>query len=337
MTVLVTGAAGLLGSHLTELLLAGGERPRLLIRPGERVGLSTEEDVAIIRADIADRVALEAAVRGVDRVLHCAARTGPWGPRAEFERTNVQALGMLVEVARAAGVGRIVHVSSITVHGNDVRGTADETAALREERNPYSWSKVAGERLLDRMIREEGAPVTIVRPGWIYGPRDCASFARFAAMIARGRMILLGSGRNHLPLIYVRDAARGVLLAAQVAEAAGRSYVLVNDEPVTQHDFIGAIAAELGVPAPTRRIPYRSAVIAGALAETAGRLARRRQPPPVMRYGVQLLGGENRFSIERARRELGFSPQVGLAEGVRRSVEWYRQANGSPAPLPVHA
>jgi nucleoside-diphosphate-sugar epimerase len=137
-------------------------------------------------------------------------------------------------------------------------------------------------------------------------------------------MILLGSGWNHLPLIYVRDAARGVLLAAQVAEAAGRSYVLVNDEPVTQHDFIGAIAAELGVPAPTRRIPYRSAVIAGALAETAGRLARRRQPPPVMRYGVQLLGGENRFSIERARRELGFSPQVGLAEGVRRSVEWYR-------------
>ncbi|MGN6173496.1 MAG: hypothetical protein ACTHPS_11180, partial [Streptosporangiaceae bacterium] len=87
---------------------------------------------------------------------------------------------------------------------------------------------------------------------------------------------------------------------------------------------LGAIAAQLGVPAPTRRIPYPVAVLLGATAENLGRLTRRQQPPPVMRYGIQLLGGENRFSIGRARRELGFSPQVDLAEGVRRSVEWYR-------------
>jgi nucleoside-diphosphate-sugar epimerase len=166
--------------------------------------------------------------------------------------------------------------------------------------------------------------VTIVRPGWIYGPRDVASFARFAAMIQQGRMVLIGSGRNHVPLIYVRDVAQGILRASEGAQAAGRAYLLVNDEPVTQYDYLAAIAAELGVPPPRRRLPYRLALLAGTLAEGVSQLMQRTAPPPVMRYGVQLLGGENRFDIRRARHELGFAPQVNLAEGVRRSIAWYR-------------
>jgi nucleoside-diphosphate-sugar epimerase len=323
MTVLVTGAGGFLGSHVTHLLLARGERPRVLVRPGDSGSGLEDTDVAISWGDVGDRVALEAAMSGVDCVLHCAARTGPWGPESEYERTNVRGLQTLVEVALATGVRRLVHVSSITVHGNDVQGAADESAPLRGAPNPYSRSKVAGERLLERMIRDQGAPVTIVRPGWIYGPRDTASFARVAEMIEKGRMVMAGRGENHLPLIYAEDAARGILLAGEAPQAEGRSYLLVNDEPVTQQDFIRAIADELGAAMPTRHIPYRVGVMLGTLAETAARLARRQQPPPVMRYGVQLLGGENRFIISRARHELGFSPSVDLAEGVRRSVEWY--------------
>jgi nucleoside-diphosphate-sugar epimerase len=330
MTVLVTGASGFLGSHVTDLLLARGERPRVLVRPGDSVRSLADADVDIYSADICDRAAIAAAVLGVDRVLHCAARTGPWGPASEYERTNVRGLEILVKAAMAAGVRRFVHVSSITVHGNDVRGQADEGAPLREEPNPYSRSKVAGERLLERMIRDEDAPVTIVRPGWIYGPRDTASFARLARMIEKGRMMMVGPGGNHLPLIYARDAALGVLLACEAGRAEGRSYLLVNDQPVTQREFLAAIASELGAQTPTRRIPYQLTVLLGAGAENLWRVARRRQPPPVMRYGMQLLGGENCFSIDRARRELGFAPLVGLAEGARRSVEWYRASCGAP-------
>jgi nucleoside-diphosphate-sugar epimerase len=326
MTVLVTGAAGFLGSHVVDLLLDAGERPRVLVRPGENAGLLAEAHVDLRWGDLADRRALEAALKGVDHVLHCAARTGPWGPEAEYQRTNVHGLETLVRTALAAGVGRVVHVSSITVHGNDVRGTADERAPLREEPNPYSRSKVAGELLLERLIRDEGAPVTIVRPGWIYGPGDRASFGRLAQTIAENRMVIVGRGDNHLPLIYVRDAARGIVLAA-AERAAGRTYLLVNDEPVTQRDFIAAIAGELHVPTPTRHIPYRLALTVGALGETFARMARRSQPPPVMRYGMQLLGGENRFNIARARDELGFEPTIDVAEGVRRSVAWYHGAN----------
>ena len=310
------------------MLVMRGARPRALIHPGDDPGWLTKTSVEVYRGDVCDRSAIGPALAGVDCVLHCAARTGTWGPEADFRRTNVHGVETLVKGALAAGVRRIVHVSSITVHGIDVRGTADENAPLRNSPNPYSRSKVAGERLLKRMIREDGAPITIVRPGWIYGPGDAASFARVTRMVEKGRMAMIGSGGNHLPLIYVEDVAQGVLLAGEASRAEGRSYLLVNDELVTQRDFLATIAAELGVPAPSRRIPYKAAVMLGALSESLGHLARRRQPPPLMRYGLQLLGGENRFIIGRARLELGFQPQVGLADGIRRSVMWYRAAYG---------
>jgi nucleoside-diphosphate-sugar epimerase len=324
MKALVTGATGLLGSHVVELLLERGERPRAFVQPGQSTDTFAGTAVDVRSGDVRDTAALAAAMEGMDCVLHCAARTGPWGIEDEYNSTNVRALETLVHVASAAGVRRVVHVSSITVHGNDVRGAADETAPFRVEPNPYSRSKVAGERLLQKLIMNDGAPVTIVRPGWIYGPGDAASFARFATKLRDGRMIVIGSGENHVPLIYVTDVAHGVLRAAEADGAEGRSYLLVNDEVVTQRDYLSAIARELGVAVPRWRIPYRLGVMLGAGLEIGSRMARRRQPPPLMRYGVQLLGGENRFSIERARRELGFSPQVPLAEGVRRSVEWYR-------------
>jgi nucleoside-diphosphate-sugar epimerase len=335
MTVLVTGAAGFLGSHVTTLLATRGERPRTLVHPddstGELAGLGTD----VYLGDIGDRSAIAPALAGVDSVIHCAARTGTWGPEAEFRRTNVQGLETLVKAALAAGIRRIVHVSSITVHGIDVRGSADENAPLRNSPDPYSRSKVAGERLLRRMILEDGAPVTIVRPGWIYGPGDVASFARVARMIEKGRMLMVGSGANHLPLVYVEDVAQGILLASEAGDAEGKPYLLVNDEPVTQRDFLTAIASELGVPAPSRRIPYKSAVALGAASETLGHLARRQQPPPLMRYGVRLLGGENRFVIRQARLELGFEPLVDLAEGVQRSVMWYQAAYGRAVKVEV--
>lgn len=150
-------------------------------------------------------------------------------------------------------------------------------------------------------------------------------------------MIVIGSGENHLPLIYVRDVAEGALLASEAEQAEGRSYLLVNDEPVTQLGFLTAIAAELGASVPARRIPYALAMMLGGLSEHLGHLTRRRQPPPVMRYGLQLLGGENRFVVSRARHELGFSPLTGMTQGVRSSVAWYRDAYRAAGRLKVPA
>ncbi len=323
--VLVTGATGLIGSHMVDTLLAHGDCVRALVRPGEVADGLARPSVEICRGDLCDRASLQRAVAGMDRVIHCAARTGVWGPRGEYAITNVRGVEVLLDAALAAGVRRFVHVSSIAVLGADVGGIADETTPVRIDPNPYSWSKVMGERIVQQAIRGRNAPVTIVRPGWIYGPRDTGSFARFAAMVQQGRMVLIGSGDNHVPLTYVSDVVEGILLASQAPEAVGNTYILVNDEPVTQREYLDAIAAELGVRGPTRRIPYRVAVSLGVIAEAVGHLSRRTQPPPLSRYGVQLLAGENRFVITRARKELGFSPRVNLAEGVRKSVAWFRE------------
>lgn len=324
MTVLVTGAAGFLGSHVTDLLLARGERTRVLVRPGESLSWLANPNVDIYQGDIADRSPLDAALKGVDRVLHCAARTGPWGPATEYEMTNVRGLATLVKTALSSGVQRVVHVSSVTVHGIDVHGTADEARPLCGGSDPYSRSKVAGEQLLQQMIRDKGAPVTIVRPGLIYGPRDTGNLGRLATLIEQGKMALIGRGNNHIPLIHVMDVAQGILLASIADHAAGRAYILVNDEPVTQRDYLNAIASELGRTLSAPRIPYRVAVGIGLAAEMTCRSLHWKRPPPLTRFGVEVLGGENRFTINRARAELGFSPQINLAEGVRNGIAWYR-------------
>jgi nucleoside-diphosphate-sugar epimerase len=337
MTTLVTGAAGFLGGHVAELLLAEGEPTAVLLRPGEDLGPLTGTPAEPRWSDIADGAAMAAALDGVKVVINCAARTGPWGPVAEYAHSNVAGLRTLVSAAMAAGVRRVVHVSSITVHGNDVHGRADEDSPMRGAPNPYSRSKVAGERALDRMIREQGAPVTIVRPGWIYGPRSTHSFARFAHAIEGQRMIMIGAGDNRIPLVYVTDVARGVLAAASTDRAEGRTYLLVSDEPVTQRDYLYAIADQLGAPRPRRRIPYRVALALGWAGEMTGHAARMKQPPPLTRYGVQLIGGENRFDISRARAELGFAPQVAMRDGVRMAAAWYRSDHTSPAAVGARA
>jgi 2-alkyl-3-oxoalkanoate reductase len=324
MRVLVTGAAGLLGSHVAELALEHGEAVRVLVRPGEDVAWLAEAGAEVYRGDMTDRTSLQEAVRDVDRVLHCAARMGPWGSGVEHELVSVRGPEILAEVAMAAGVQRFVHVSSIDVHGLAVGDGVDETASYGTEQDFYCRSKIAGECVLQQLIKSKRAPVTIVRPGLIYGPRDTNSFARFARLVEQGKMVIIGSGNNHLPLVYVKDVAWGILLASEAEQAVGRAYLLVNDERVTQRDYFTTIARELGVPPPHLHIPYRLANALGAVSEAVGHLTRMKQPPPLMRFGLKQMAGENCFVISRARSELGFSPKVNLVDGVRQSIAWYR-------------
>jgi nucleoside-diphosphate-sugar epimerase len=199
---------------------------------------------------------------------------------------------------------------------------ADEDAPFRPEPNPYSRSRIEGERLLRREIRERAAPVTIVRPGLLYGPRDTRSFGRFAALVEAGRMVLIGSGENFVPLSYVVDVAEGIARALEAPAAAGRTYFLTS-APVTQRAYLEAIAAALGVAPRFRRIPYGAARALAAAAEATTRLLHRPGPPLVTRFGIGLLGGDTRLSIARARADLGYEPRIGLEEGVARSVAWY--------------
>lgn len=335
MKVLVTGAAGFIGGHLVEMLAARGNEVRALVRPGEDArSLRTSRGVETIEGDLTDPGSLRIAVRGVERVYNVAARTGPWGPEAAYRAVNVHGLANLIHAAMDADVDGIVHTSSITVYGHRLSGIVTEDHPHRAEDNPYSRTKIAGEELVCKLVRERGAPVVVVRPGWVYGPRDTANFARIVRFVESGRGFLIGTGTNIVPVVYVQDVAQALIRAGDAGDrATGRAYNIVDDRRVTQAEYLNAIADALEVPHVSRRLPFAALHIAGRTGEVLWRAAGRRRggPPPLTTYGVTLLGGDQRFSIDRARRELGYAPEFDVRSAVAAGVRWYRDLRASPA------
>lgn len=331
MKVLVTGAAGFLGGHLVDMLLERGYEVRAMVRPVENASrLRKLDGVEVILGDLVDRESLKKAVQGIQRVFNVAAKTGPWGLEKDYNAVNVWGVADLITASMDAGVQRIVHISSITVYGHHLKGIVTEDYPFHAEDNPYSRTKIAGEKLIADFVTERGAPVVIVRPAWIYGPRDSASFGRFVAMVDSGKGFLIGSGKNIVPIVYVRDVAQGLIKAGEAgAEAIGKAYTIADDRRVSQAEYLNTIADFLGVSPVKKKIPYFPLLLAGRGAELSWRAMGRRNaaPPPVTTYGVTLLGGNQEFSIEKARRELGYNPEYDMIHGISKGVNWYLQTS----------
>ena len=147
---------------------------------------------------------------------------------------------------------------------------------------------------------------------------------------ARAAHEVSGPGDNLLNLIYAGDVARGTILAAEHPVAAGRAYNLSSEGEVTQQGFLDMLCDELGTSPVRRRVRFRLAFWAGFMAEMAYRALRRRRPPYLTRYAVALIARPTRFSIERAKTELGWRPQVSVGEGFRRALQWYSGVVGRP-------
>jgi nucleoside-diphosphate-sugar epimerase len=181
---------------------------------------------------------------------------------------------------------------------------------------------------VQRLIERDGLPAAIVRPGTFFGPGDRLHFGRMADRLRRGRGVVIGSGRNPLPFVYVSDVVQGLVLASESDAAVGRAYNITNDGWLSQKDMLATIAASVGGPPPRVHLPYHALYAAASLAERLSEMSHSRRQPPVTRLGVKLFGTDNRHAIDKARRELGYAPAVTLAEGVRLSAEWYLE----PAP-----
>lgn len=333
MKVLVTGAAGFLGGHLLDMLLERGDEVRALVRPVEdATRLKSLAGVEVVHGDLTDAESLKRAVKDMQRVYNVAARTGPWGLEKDYTAVNVWGVADLITAAMDAGVQRIVHTSSITVYGHHLHGIVTEDHPFHAEDNPYSRTKIAGETLLADMVTGCGAPVVIVRPAWIYGPRDNASFGRFVSLVDSGKGFIIGSGKNVVPVVYVRDVAQGLIKAGDAGNhAIGRAYTIADDRRVTQAEYFNMMADFLDVPHIRRHYPYLALYSAGRAAELLWQALGRRKsaPPPVTTYGVTLLGGNQEFSIDRARSELGYEPQYDYIRGLSEGVKWYLdQKNG---------
>jgi nucleoside-diphosphate-sugar epimerase len=339
--ILVTGGNGFVGRHLVSALLGRGDRVRVLALPGEDASALEERGVAIYRGDICRPETLSASMEGVEGVLHLAAKSDVWRPITDYRAVNLGGTENVCRAALAARVRRLVHMSSSSVYGVGLGRPADETFPLAPFADPYPITKAEADLAVQRMIAEESLPAVIVRPDQIFGPGDHLHFGRMADRLRAGRGVIVGSGDNVLPFVYVTDAVAGLLLALDHERAVGQAYNITNDARLSQKELLDAIAHEVGARPPRLRIPYRALYAAGYAAERVAALTPSGRRPPITRVGVAFFGTDNRYSIDKARRELGYAPRVPLRDGVELAAAWYRDRGRAPAPRaeprPSHA
>ena len=319
MKVALTGATGYTGGHLLEALLAAGHTVRALARrPGQpRAGLHWAE------GDLREPAAASRLVEGCQAVLHVAAVYRTAGHPDDYYRdVNVGGTERLLEAAVRAGVSRFVHTSTVGVHGDVKSPPADETAPF----NPgdvYQRTKAEAEVLALDFHRRRGLPVSVVRPGAIYGPGETRLLKLFRA-IARGRYAIVGSGRPFYHPVYIDDLVQGFLLAMTRPEAVGEAFIVAGPSYISQRDLAALVARHTGGSVLPFRVPAWPLVAVGAVCEAL--CVPLRIDPPLHRRRVEFWVKSRAFSIEKAHRVLGYRPGVDLDEGIARTAAWYRQA-----------
>ena len=318
---LVTGATGFTGGHLARALVASGRRVRALVRDPNHARELEAAGVELMVGDLRDRHALERATEGVEVAYNIAALYRQAGLAADaYHAVNAAAVQQLVEAAARSKVGRVVHCSTVGVHGDIEHPPADEDAPLKPG-DVYQVTKLEGERLARDTSERLGVPLVIARPTGIYGPGDRRLLKLFKA--ASRRLPILGSGQIYYHLTYIDDLVEGFIQCGTAAAAPGRTYILAGGEVTTLNELVGIIAQAAGVKPPPFHLPVWPFWLAGAACEAI--CAPFGVEPPIYRRRVDFYTKSRAFDIARARREIGYAPRVGLREGVRRTLAWYRE------------
>ncbi|GAA4981891.1 NAD-dependent epimerase/dehydratase family protein [Kineococcus glutinatus] len=305
----------MLGRLTAQALVARGDAVRVLQRRPS--GIAGVEEVL---GSVTDRAAVAAAVAGVDAVVHLAAKVSITGPEAEYVDVNVGGTGNVVDACRAAGVRRLVHVSSPSVaHGGSAlvgvgAGTADPAGA----RGPYARTKAAAELLALAADSPELAVVAI-RPHVVLGPGDTQLVERIADRARAGRLPLIDDGTALVDLTYVDNAVDALLAALDRADAAhGQALVVTNGEPRTVAEWFAAICEAAGVPGPRLRVPSGVAKVAGGVIERAWELLKLPDEPTMTRFLAEQLSTAHWFDQRRTREVLRWAPRVPIDEGLQR-------------------
>jgi nucleoside-diphosphate-sugar epimerase len=350
LKVVVTGASGFLGGALARRLAAEGHKVRAVARrpplvvgrqespqgqwSDDRSRLKVSDQATRVTwqaADVTQPATLAGLFDGADWVIHAAGMLGQFGvSEATYRQVNAEGVWYVLaefERARAAGrlgpVARLLHVGSAGVLG-PMRGRAegfafDETMPLAPS-NPYERSKALAESYAREFILA-GLPGIIARPEFVYGPGDRHVLGLFSA-IQRGVFFTVGDGRNHCHPTYVDDVVDGLLACLRQGQP-GQVYQIAGPRPVTFRELAETIAAELGVSSPRLRLPKALATLGAAGLEVIGNVTGR--SVPLSRTSVAFFSEDRRFNIAKAERELGYTPHFDLPEGIRRTVEWYRE------------
>jgi dihydroflavonol-4-reductase len=321
--VLVTGATGFAGSAMLRSLVGGGYRVRALVRNRSHARALELAGVEVAVGNMKDSASLGRALRDVSVVYHFASIFRQIGlPDEEFRSVNVEGPSRLIIAASGAGVGRVVHISTVGVHGDVEHPPASESSPFSPG-DIYQRTKLEGEQQALSTAARLGVPLTVVRPMPMYGPRDRRLLKMFRG-VAHRRFPILGKGDALFSMVHIDDLVEGVRIAGESPAAIGRTYIIGSDEFMSLNALVELIAEEAGVKPLRMHLPVWPFWLAGAACELVCEPLK--IEPPLYRRRVAFFTKSRAFDITRARTELGYEPTISLREGVRSTLAWYRAA-----------
>lgn len=312
MKILVTGATGSLGSRL----IARWHGLHELTASGRKNG-SFPKSVKFARGDLADADFTDRAVRGHEAVVHCAALASAWGPWEDFERANVRATRHVVDACRRHGVRKLVHISTPSIYfAPRDRLLIKEDDPIPEPATHYARSKLLAEELV-RSLKGSGVETVLLRPRGIFGPTDQVILPKILRLLRKGWFPLVRGGRALVDLTHVDNVALAIERSLTAPPGAdGEAINVSNGEPISVKALVDLIAGELRLPVRYLPLPLGLAQgLAGAM-ELGWRASGAGGEPPLTRYGLGLLSYDQTLDLTKARRLLGYEPEVRLREGI---------------------
>jgi len=329
MTALVTGGGGFLGRYVVEQLLGRGDEVTVYAR-----GTYPEIEslgARLIQGDLQDATTVEAACAGIDAVFHVASKTGYWGPWNEFYGANVIGTQNVIAACRSQDVPKLVYTStpSVVFSTQPHIGCDESLPYPAKYLNNYSHTKAIAERAVIGANSQEGLLTVSLRPHLIVGPRDKHLVPRIVARIGTGQVPQVGDGTNIVDLTYVEDAARAHLLAVDAlspgSPVAGSVYFVSQDDPVNLWAWVNELLVALELPSVRKRIPQGIALAAGVALEAVYRTLPLKGEPRLTRFLASEMAMSHYYDISRAKRELGYKPQIGMSEATRRVADYLRR------------
>ena len=322
--VLITGATGFIGRHVVKANLAKGNRVRALVLPGDagEAGLR-QQGVDVVNGDIRDYEAVRRAVGDVDIIFHTAAIVTDWAKKELFWEVTVGGAENICRAAIDAKVSRLVDISTCDVFGTDESKVMDESLPLQYWGEPYADSKIDAEKVMRRYHEEQGLPLAMVYPLWVFGEGDQTFVPLLADAIIKKELVFWRKGAIVWPT-YIDNLVDLLMLISEDERAIGNGYLVHDGESTTLEEFCAGIAEALGVPPVKTYIPYWLAMTAARVMEFIWKLFRIKMRPLLTTYTVTNLGSRFRFSIDKAQRELGWKPRITYREGFRKTMKWLK-------------
>jgi nucleoside-diphosphate-sugar epimerase len=281
----------------------------------------------VIRGDILNAEAVGKAVDGADVVVHCAAKVGDQGPVDDYRAVNVEGLRGLLQACKGKQLSRFVHMSSLGVYEARHHYGTDESEPLPANHiDGYTQTKVEADRLALEYQQKRGVPVVVLRPGFVYGSRDRTVLPKLIKRMTNGKIHYLGGDRRALNTIYIGNLVDAVFLAVEKPGAIGQVYNLTDGEVVSKRRFFEAVSDGMGLPRSKQRLPRWLAGIVARVLERRMRRADARGKQPIItpaQFKFLLLNLD--FSIEKAKRELGYRARFTFDQGMRETLAWYKQ------------